>query len=184
MHSIWKWKIQTVTSQPFWTLSIVVFNRGHSIKHVVFILIYLSNSKEHAVLEKQIGLQLVEKLAAFYGTGKVHYCVHENLPLIPIMCHMNPAHCIYLSSSLILSSHLCLDLPGCLFPSCLTTKTLYAFNLFCMHATCHAHIVIFHFITTNNRWGLQTMYIHISSSKRLRSTIFKIKLPDWCTFLY
>jgi hypothetical protein len=66
---------------------------------------------------------------------------------------MNPAHCIYLRSSVILSSHLCLNLPSSRFPSCLTNKTLYTFNFFCVHATRHAHIIVFDFITTRTGEG-------------------------------
>ena len=53
----------------------------------------------------------------------------------PLIQSMLP-HATSWSSSLILSSHLCLGLPSGLLPLGFSTKTLYAHLLFPIHATC------------------------------------------------
>jgi hypothetical protein len=44
------------------------------------------------VLEKLTVTQLVNKFPAFRGTPKVHCCVHNSWPLVPILREMNPIH--------------------------------------------------------------------------------------------
>jgi hypothetical protein len=58
----------------------------------------------------------------------VHYHVHKNQSLLPILSQINPVHIpSYLSKIyLILSSYLLLRLPGGLFPSGIPTKIFYA----------------------------------------------------------
>jgi hypothetical protein len=50
-------------------------------------------------------------------------------------------HCISLRSILILSYHLRLRLPSCLFPSGLPTNIFYSFLLFLMRAICSANLI-------------------------------------------
>jgi len=45
-------------------------------------------------LEKLRVVQLVKKFPAFYGTLKIHYCVHKNPPLDPITSQLNPDHAL------------------------------------------------------------------------------------------
>ena len=56
-----------------------------------------------------------------------------------------PTHPIPWRFILILSSHLHLGLPCCLFPSGFPTKTLY--TLFCIRATCPANFILIDLIT-------------------------------------
>ena len=58
---------------------------------------------------------------------KVHYRIHKYLKLVPILSQLDPVHTptpTSWRSILILSSHLHLGLPNCLFPSGFPTKTL------------------------------------------------------------
>jgi len=78
---------------------------------------------------------------------KVHYHIHKCLSLSwASSIHSIHPHPTSWKSVLILSSHLCLDLPSGLFPSGFPTKTLYKPLLFPMRATCPAHSIL-HFIT-------------------------------------
>ena len=65
---------------------------------------------------------------------KVHYCIYKFPPPVPILSQINPVHAPLQPTSwrsvLILSSHLRLGLPSCLFPSGFATKT-------CIHLSSH-----------------------------------------------
>jgi hypothetical protein len=102
---------------------------------------------------------------------KVHYCIHMNLSLVPILCQTSPTHTIpsYFSQihfniihrripilslpvHLILSTHLCLGLPSGLFPSGFPTNNIYAFLFAPTHATYPTHpILLLLLIRTNVR---------------------------------
>ena len=81
---------------------------------------------------------------------KVHYCIHLSLSPVPLLNHINPAHCpqpISWRSIFILSSHLHLSLPSGLLPSGFLTTTLYVPLLSPIYATCPANLILLDLIT-------------------------------------
>ena len=92
------------------------------------ILTYLLTPWSRVLLEKLTGLQLVKKFSAFHGTRRFitaltsvrHLSVSRTSPIQSVYPHPTSWR-----SSLILSTHLRLGLPSCLFPSGFPTKTLY-----------------------------------------------------------
>jgi len=71
---------------------------------------------------------------------KVHYRVHMRPPLFPVLSQINPVR-IFLNyfptTHLVLSSHLHLGLPCCLFFSGFPTKSFYAFPIFHLSHACY-----------------------------------------------
>jgi hypothetical protein len=76
------------------------------------------------LLQKPPVPQLLKNFPPFLWNPKVHCHVHKSLPLVPTLNHPHP---IYLTTILILSSHLRLGLPSGLFPYGFPIKILHAF---------------------------------------------------------
>jgi hypothetical protein len=116
------------------------------------------------LLKKLIGLQLVKKFPAFYGTQRfiTAFTSARHLSLFWASSIQSiPPHSTSWRSTLILSSHLRLSLPSYLFPSGFPTKILYTPLLSPIRATCPAHLILFDFFT---RTVLGEKYRLLSSS--------------------
>jgi len=94
---------------------------------------------DRVLLEKQMGYQLVKKFSLFSRTRRlINYPIYKCLPPVPILNQTTPIHSSNPTSwrsIFILSYHLRLGLPSCLFPSGLHTKTIYTPHLSPMRAT-------------------------------------------------
>ena len=81
------------------------------------------------------------------------YCrSHKYQPPVHILSQLDPIHTPtshFLKIQLILSSHLRVGLPSCLFPSGFPTKTLYTPLLSPIRAACPAHLILLYFTTHN-----------------------------------
>ena len=115
-----------------------------------FLVTYLLTPWCRVLLEKLTRLQLVKKFPAFYGTRKFITALtsvrHLSLFWASQIQSIYP-HPIYWRSILILSTHLGLGLPSCLFPSGFPTKTLYTPLSSPIRATCPPHLILLDFIT-------------------------------------
>ena len=104
-----------------------------------------------------------QEIPCILWNPKVHYRIHKCPPLVPILCQLEPSHPTSWRSILILSSHLCLGLPGGLFPSGFPTKNPYTPLLSPIRATCATHLILLVLIT---RIILREEYSSLSSPIR------------------
>jgi hypothetical protein len=103
------------------------------------------NSWSWTLLEKPPIVQILKKFSAFYGIRRfitvLTRALHWSLSGATTI-HSIPLHPICLRSNLVLSTHLCLDLPSGLFLSGFHINTLYALIFSPIRATCPAHLVL------------------------------------------
>jgi hypothetical protein len=127
------------TLPPLYVNNIIYYN-----------ITYLLNPWSRVLLEKLIGLQLVKKFPAFYGTRRIIAEVtsarHLSLTWASSIQSI-PPHPTSWRSILILSSQLRQGLAIGLFPSGFTIKTLYTPLPSPRRATCPAHLNLLDFIT-------------------------------------
>jgi hypothetical protein len=97
---------------------------------------------------------------------KVHYRVHKSQPLVFLLSQINPDHSISVTSTAILSSHLCLRLPSYSFPPYFPTGTLCAFFFSPMRNTYPAHHIL-----------LDLIILIISGDE------YKLVRPSLCRFI-
>ena len=103
------------------------------------------------LLKKLTGSQLDKKFPALYGTRRFIItftsAYHLSLSSARSVQSIPLPLPTFRISILILSSHLCLGLPSCLFPSGFSTKTLYIPLLSPICATYPAHLILLYLIT-------------------------------------
>jgi hypothetical protein len=92
-----------------------------------------------------------QEILSILWNPKVRYHLHKSLPLVPILSQINPVHTphpISLKSSLMLSSHLQLDLSNGLIPSRFSIKTLHApLSSHIFYMPCPVHPIFLGLIT-------------------------------------
>ena len=112
-----------------------------------------------------LNLQLIKKFPGFYGTARKFITVLTSARHLSLSSanSIQPPQPLPTSwrSILILSSHLRLGLPNCLFPSGFPIKTLCTPLPSSIRATCQAHLILLDFIT---RTILGEEYRSLSSS--------------------
>ena len=106
-------------------------------------LSYLLTPWCRVLLEKLTGLQLVKKFPAIHATRRFitaltsvrHLSLSWASPIQSLYPHPTSWR------SILISTHLCLDLPSGLLPSSFPTKTLYTPLSSAICATCPAHLM-------------------------------------------
>ena len=133
-----------------WSFTFLTFfgtlRRGQGVRTFT----YLLSQWNRVLLEKLAGFQLVKKFPAFYGTRRfiTAFTRARHLSLSRVRSIQTiPPHPTSWRYILIVSSHLRLGPPSCLFPSGFPTKILYTPLLSPIRTTSPAQLIRLDFIT-------------------------------------
>ena len=114
----------------------------------------LTSSTAHSASWEVNRYSARQEIPPILWNPKVHYHIHNNPPPVPILSQLDPVHTTHPTSPsiLILSLHLCLGLPSGLLPSGFPPKTLHAYLLSTIRATCPVHLSLLDLMTPNDIW--------------------------------
>jgi hypothetical protein len=108
---------------------------------------HLTNSLKQSLSWETKSHWSTQEINCLSRIPKIHYHIHNNLSLVPVLSHINSVHTPFLSTvMLILFSDLCLYLVcGLFIPEFLTT-ILYAFLTLPSSAPFQIHLILFDLI--------------------------------------
>jgi len=136
----------------------------HKGSYVIGLTNYLANSRSSPSWKATSSSASQDiQFPALYGTNGSLSC--QQPTLVPIFNHINSVYTLtswFVQKWLnILSSHLYVGFPSCLFPSCFPIKSVYIF-LF-SHLHCHSSHFPWFYHPHNIHWGVQNMILLIIS---------------------
>ena len=126
---------------------------------------------------------------------KVYYWIHKSPPSVPILSQINPVpapQSTFWRSVLILPSHLRLDLPSSLFPSCFPTKILYTSHISAICTTFSTHLIlpdlVIRMIIGEEYRSLSSLlcsllYFHVTSSLLGTNILLSTVFPNTPSFI-
>jgi hypothetical protein len=109
---------------------------------------------------------------------RVHYCVHNGLPLVPILSQMNtvPAHLpISLRSILVLSSHLHIGLLNGLFISGSPTKPQHVLLSHVCYMSCPSHQHACKTYSFKSEYNLQQSHMNVRMTRHISVSWIHVK---------